>query len=262
MACRLVDAAASPAAAYGACYKSEGTAAELVRMAELAAGDRVVTAARDGSVALTRILVNQHAKAEATAAVITLETAAGRLSLTRDHALYIDGARRRGRGQGRLAARAGRRPHSSRRAGHGAARAEAATINPITDSGTILASEEDGEPVLAAAHPIWIARFLLDQSVSPAPLPLGSILSRAFPASVQAYWDEVLEPLFAALPGARPLPAAATVVVLAVGDVLLSAGFVAYAFAELLEWSGVGIALLCAGCTVIQQQQRKKKASA
>ena len=94
------------------------------------------------------------------------------------------------------------------------------------------------------------------------PLPLGSILSRAFPASVQAYWDEVLEPLFAALPGARPLPAAATVGVLAVGDVLLSAGFVAYAFAELLKWSGVGIALVCAGCTVIQQQRKKKASSA
>ena len=261
MACRLVDAAASPAAAYGACYKSEGTAAELVRMAELAAGDRVVTAARDGSVALTRILVNQHAKAEATAAVITLETAAGRLSLTRDHALYIDGALAAA-GEAKVGSRlvlAGGRTAVVERVTE--QRAEAATINPITDSGTILASEEDGEPVLAAAHPIWIARFLLEQSVSPAPLPLGSILSRAFPASVQAYWDEVLEPLFAALPGARPLPAAATVGVLALGDVLLSAGFVAYAFAELLKWSGVGIALVCAGCTVIQQQ-RKKKASA
>ena len=171
MACRLVDAAASPAAAYGACYKSEGTAAELVRMAELAAGDRVVTAARDGSVALTRILVNQHAKAEAMAAVITLETAAGRLSLTRDHALYIDGALAAA-GEAKVGSRlvlAGGRTAVVERITE--QRAEAATINPITDSGTPLGG--GWRACACGGAPILIAR-LLEQSVSPAPLPAAS----------------------------------------------------------------------------------------
>ena len=43
----------------------------------------------------------------------------------------------------------------------------AEVINPVTATGTILASD-DGAPVLAASHPIWIAPLLVENAAARA----------------------------------------------------------------------------------------------
>lgn len=172
-ACRLLAPTASPESAYESCYAAAGRAreqlaAERVTLSSLNAGDRVLTAdAASGKLSLTHVVVNQHASAadeRATSPLLRLHTSDGAvLTLTPDHALYVDGT---------LAA--------ARDAVVGSvlttARATATTgtttvtrvtplprgpvVNPTTASGTLLASDR-GEPLLAASHPIWIAPLLL-----------------------------------------------------------------------------------------------------
>ena len=151
----------TPAAAYKQCY--EGAAeesAKLVLMKELSAGDRVLTIA-DGALTFTRVIVNQHAHVDTPAMMLTLHTAKGAISLTHDHAIYVDGA---------LAAASEAKVGSILTTLEGQlaiqhiGMSQAAIINPVTAAGTVLASDGSA-PVLAASHPIWIAPIMLESSV-------------------------------------------------------------------------------------------------
>ena len=70
----------------------------------------------------------------------------------------------------------------------------------MTVSGMIIAAGATGGPVISSAYPEWIAEYMLEQNNGYYPLPvsMSSMLAYLFPATVQAYWDEVLEHAFAA----------------------------------------------------------------
>lgn len=241
LACRVADAGATPAEAYDACYDAPRPhLAERVLMAELAAGDVVLTGAADGggSLAFTRVLVNEKRAASVSSPVLVIETSSGgRLSVTPDHALFLDG---------QLAPASAATVGAVLASAHGGAPAHvrrisarvAHVVNPITLSGTILASEGDAPPLLAPTAQMWIAPFLVEHALCRMLLPLSpsAAAARAFPAAAQAYYDRLLEPLFTALTAnadtpLRPLPTALLVPLLAFADVLLVAGFVAFGLA-------------------------------
>jgi hypothetical protein len=169
-ACRVSEPTLSPDDAYAICYSSKsravavgtstGKPAERMLMADLEVGDLVLTSHGAGGLALTRILAKQHANAETTAPMLTLHTADGAsLSLTPDHAIYINGqlAPAADATVGALLTNARGEAVAIKRI---VAIADAAVINPVTGSGTILAADR-GTPFLAASHPMWIAPLLL-----------------------------------------------------------------------------------------------------
>ena len=51
-----------------------------------------------------------------------------------------------------------------------------------------------------STYPEWIAQYMLEQNNGYYPLPvsISNVLAYLFPATAQAYWDEVLEHAFAA----------------------------------------------------------------
>lgn len=157
-ACRLLDVSTSAEAAYDACYKSATpTGAQRVLMADLKVGDRVLTADTQG-LAITRVVANQHLKSDLASEILTFHTASGSVSLTPDHALFVDGA---------LAPAADAKAGSALMGADGASvivqritKGRGTVINPVTIAGTILASEQ-GAPVLAASNPMWIAGVVL-----------------------------------------------------------------------------------------------------
>lgn len=169
-------------AAFADCYEgtsasSARAAASRVLLAELQADDWVLTRSRDGKLRATRVLVNQHAAAEHTAPMLTLDTTDGAsLTLTADHAIFADGA---------LVAAGAVAPGAqlidglgrSRRVARVTAAAAAAVINPVTDAGTILVSERDGAPLLAACHPIWIAPLATQSMVVRAIVNVLAVLA-------------------------------------------------------------------------------------
>ena len=62
-------------------------------MADLASGDLVLTQAQSGEAVVTRVVVNQHVLSRKTSEMITMHMSDGRtLSLTPDHALFVNGA--------------------------------------------------------------------------------------------------------------------------------------------------------------------------
>jgi len=193
-----------------------------VLMAELVAGDLV----KDGTDSVTRVIVNQHRAAELSSSLVTLEWAAGALSLTPDHVLEIDG---------KMAA-AREAVVGSKLGDAEVARVSRSTgkiINPLTASGKI---EANG--VLAATYPEWIAHWMLDSTLYPLPLSLGNALSLLFPLKTQGYYDNALEPLMAVLAPKlvalkAALPAPLVVGAVALADGALSAGFAAYTLADL-----------------------------
>ena len=64
----------------------------------------------------------------------------------------------------------------------------------------IVAAGATGGPVVSSAYPEWIATYMLEQNNGYYPLPvsMSNALAYLFPATAQAYWDEVLEHAFAA----------------------------------------------------------------
>ena len=64
----------------------------------------------------------------------------------------------------------------------------------------IVAAGATGRPVVSSAYPEWIAEYMLEQNNGYYPLPvsMSNMLAYLFPATAQAYWDEVLEHAFAA----------------------------------------------------------------
>ena len=233
-ACRLAadwrTARRSPAEAFEACYgdpRGGSGAATRVLMTELTAGDAVLTVAPGGSLVASRVLVTQHKRSAAVSTVLTFVTANGSsISLTPDHAIFVDG---------KLAAARTVRVGSTLTDAHGRQTAITSVdatrdgiINPVTAAGTLLAAD-GGEPYLAASHPIWIAPHIL-RAGGRLPAPLFSCLSHAFPATMQAYYDAVLERIGSAV-ASRVLPALpmrAALPLLAVADLLNALGFVCF----------------------------------
>lgn len=166
-ACRVhqPDVALSPAHAYAACYESRTVGprvAERVKMAELAAGDLVLTSTLDGLLATTRVIVNQHASIERKGSMLTFHTADGSaLSLTPNHALWVDGAL-----VAASEAKVGAMLTTARGGQtriHRIARAHDVTVvNPVTGAGTILASDGGSAPLLAASHPVGVAEIVAE----------------------------------------------------------------------------------------------------
>ena len=163
-ACRLVDSSASAIAAFEACYHQDAqplSAAVLVLMAELQAGDRVLSTTPKGELTTTTVVAIQHQSVDTFAEMLTFHMADGAsVSMTPDHALFVDSM---------LVAAADVQVGSNLTGGDGHAavvveritRGAGAIVNPVTASGTLLASDGHGTPILAASHPIWIAPFVL-----------------------------------------------------------------------------------------------------
>jgi len=160
-ACRLLDHRATAVEAFEACYQPSrisSAVAEPVLMRFLTAGDMVLTAA-EGALDTTRVLTNQHAASHDVHELLTLHTAAGAsLSLTADHAIFVDGALKAARDatRGSLLIDANGKATRITRITH----SRDTVINPVTAAGTILASDA-GAPLLVASHPMWIAPLLL-----------------------------------------------------------------------------------------------------
>jgi len=120
-------------------------------MADLVPGDLVL--GREGA---TTVLAVQHKAVDTIAEMLTFHTASGAVSMTPDHALFVDGA---------LVAAADAKLGSLLSTGaiERITKGEAAIINPVTASGTIVA---DG--VLAASNPYWIASVTVDAPLTRA----------------------------------------------------------------------------------------------
>ena len=198
-------------------------------MAELVAGDFVLTSTPVGRTTITRVLVNQHVATDAHTSVLTLHTPSGRVSVTPDHVLLVDDAFIAARhvAVGMLLVGAEGQPLVVR---HITSQKIATVINPITTAGTMLASDA-GTPVLASTHPEWVAHTMLDGVGSwLLPLSMSHALSYAFPTAAQAYYDKALEPIFTALApsmvhGMIVLPPVLIVTIAVFGDLGLAAGF-------------------------------------
>ena len=232
-ACRLVDGGASAAAAHSACWGAAGSnagggvaAAALVPMSELVAGDLVLTE-QGGAPSIDRVVVNQHREASAagSATLLTLVHAAGSLTLTPNHVVWLDGgfAPARSAAVGSVLSNGLEVTAITAHAG--------GIVNPIVAGGTILASDKaDGGPVLAATADEWTADVLLSAYPKYSP---SCALAAVFPAAAQAYYDDALEPLFnAAVPTLATLKASAPSplvgLALVAGDAALAAGLGAY----------------------------------
>ena len=223
-ACKLTGDV-GPAEAHRQCYdETKGADAELVLMKTLAASDVVLAADAEGALSLERVVVNQHKANVRASPLLELHPSAGVLALTPDHVLLVDGA---------FVPARDAKPGSALTLADGTtavvervAAAHGAVINPVTAGGTVLAGG-----VVAATHPEWSWAFM---SASKSPLPLFYAASAAFPATTQAYYDTVLEPLFDAL-GEKIKPAAlgASVLVLpfVAADAAAAAGLAIYAAA-------------------------------
>jgi len=247
-ACRLRTRAAAPAAAYADCFGgSDGAAAARVRMSDLRAGDLVL----DSPSSVARVVVNQHVRSAGTAALLTVQLAHGSLSITPDHVLFVDG----------VAAPASSVKPGSKLAGEevlGVSRRIGRVVNPITASGSILAADDDGVPVRAATGNEWLADLML--SCYPRHT-LSYTLALLFPASVQAYYDDALEPFFsAAVPTLARLKAAASPAAvlggLLVGDALLAAGLLVHSALSYGLAAGVALLMLL-GAAALSASARK-----
>ena len=120
-------------------------------------------------------------------------------------------------------------------------------ISPLTRSGTILAAGREGSPVVASCFPEWVANLVVDSRAFPLPFALSTAAAHLFPAAVQAFYDDALEPLLdVSVPGlerlnaALPMPLALAVMVCA--DVLMVAGLAA--------WSALSVKVVVAAASV------------
>jgi len=189
-------------------------------MASLRSGDLVL----DGPSSTTRVIVNQHREATFTSSLIEIEHKHGKLALTPDHVLAIEG---------KFVAARNAAPGSmlgESEISH-VAITEGAVINPLTASGKILT--QGG--VLASTYPEWIAEYMLSSALVPLPLSFSNLISYLFPETTQAYYDALIEPLVTI---AHPkhlkaaLPTALYPVAFFAGDLALAVGFGAFALAS------------------------------
>jgi len=233
-ACRLRDPDASAQHAFAACFGNEPVSAtsaneesppaERVLMADLIAGDRVLSE-EGGMPAITQIIVSQHRASQLQSPMLRFEHALGYVSVTPDHVLRLDGryvpARRGYVGAALSDETLGNVTVSHIRRGRGY------VINPITDNGKILAAAATGKPVVAATANSWLSEVLLSQYPRYSP---SWALAKACPHHAQRFYDLVLEKTFeAAVPSLRKwkqlLPATAEVVIIGAGDAVLATSF-------------------------------------
>jgi len=252
-----VNLASSPKSALAACFTvPDPSVAVRVGMAELSAGDIVLSAGKDDSTpTFTRVLVTQHRVAVVTSPVMQLHHPNGTLALTPDHVLLVDGVYQAARSvtSGSVLSPSSAVQHI--------VYVQDAVVNPITLSSTILAAGPDGSPVLSSTHPEWIASTLLTTKVYPLPVSLASFVSFAFPSTTQAFYDAYLEPFFntvapmlkgfkSASPAPFLLPAFAAF------DLVLLCGFVVFAAIT----SKVAVALFVIAAAVAVQKRFVRKA--
>mmetsp|Transcript_26176 Transcript_26176/g.43309 ORF Transcript_26176/g.43309 Transcript_26176/m.43309 type:complete len:497 (-) Transcript_26176:358-1848(-) len=225
-ACLLHGEGVTAASAFSQCFLGhEQTTANRVLMSSLKAGDIVLSDAQHA----TGVVVNQHARVERAAQMLTLHHSGGQLTLTPDHVLYLDGAWLPAR-----AAKAGSRLSNGLKV-TAITFGTQAIINPITASGSILAAGPNDQPIVAATANEWLSDILLSGYPK---YTLSFKLASAYPALVQAYYDAVLEPFFTlAVPRLKQIKTALPMPVLAsglvVGDVLLAVGLFAFSFGKL-----------------------------
>jgi len=284
-ACLLGDAAVSPSTAYDHCFGNGGSMAERVPMSQLKAGDPILSSpvrppppnprvlplprlpppppsplahsfARSlAQTEATRVIVNQHAAVSAYAPMVEVVHEHGTLALTPDHVLLVDGAFKPAR-----EVHVGSTLSSSSVVTH-VSRAAHKIISPVTTDGRILAAGPTGAPVLATVWPEWVAPLLLANPLPyPLPLSLSAAASYVFPATVQTYYDQVLEPLFtratASLKEAKhALPAPAALGLILAVDVLVVAGLGLWAAAGLK-----GVATLLAVAAIAKSRRATRKA--
>lgn len=237
MACKLTGDV-SAAEAHRQCYTIHNTkekGAALALMKTLTAGDVVLAADAAGTLSLERVIVNQHKANTVASALLEVHHSAGVLSLTPDHVLLVDGA---------FVPARNAKPGSALTLANGeAATVERVTtargdiINPLTTSGTIVAGG-----VVASSHPEWTFAW-----AGKAQFPLFYGLAAAFPATTQAYYDAVLEPLFdssGAHLRSTALGASALVVPLGVADAAAALGLGLFAGATPVALLVLGAAAL------------------
>jgi hypothetical protein len=220
-------------AAFEACFgASEVDTADFatrVPLHELVAGDVVLSASSpSGALVFDRVVVNQHRAVTLNAPLLMLEHRHGSLTMTPDHVLFLDGswaAARDAKAGSRVSLGAGATAVVERIRTLPAA----PVINPVTVGGLILvagtgtgASADSDAPLVASTHPEWSAGFML-ASPAPLPFPIFHALSYLAPASTQAYYDALLEPLLGALTptlvvASATLPAALLGLVVFLGD--------------------------------------------
>ena len=219
-ACRVRNASEEHAVLLRECAEGGGRNAERVPMTDLASGDLVL----DADLA-TRVLVTQHRRVLHAARVIRLHFDDGSwLVVTPDHALLLDDA-----------VVSAQKARVGSVATHGAVLVAtsidyATVVNPLTDSGTILAyANATSPPVRVPVYPMWIAEQMLARGTS----SIFRSLARAFPTTVQDFYDTVVETVMPAqLPSRRRwlhalmrVPVVGVVVV----DVTIAASLLVYA---------------------------------
>ena len=130
-------------------FASPAAECKRVLMADLAVGDLVL--GREGATAVVAV---QHKAIDMTAKMLTFHTPKGAVSMTPDHAVFVDG---------KLVAAAEVKVGSllSTGAFKHITKSEGAIINAVTADGTIVA---DG--ILAASNPMWITSFTVDAPIS------------------------------------------------------------------------------------------------
>lgn len=255
-ACLAPEAITDANAAYDACFREKGDAvAMLVHMRHLRAGDRVLSLdKRNGSPTLERIVVNQHAESREWATLLQLTTENGAvITVTPDHVLAING---------KFAPAADAAVGMQLSAGRvvSITKTMGTIINPITPSGTILATDDAAshtEPVYAATHPDWIAAEFLDAPLFP--LLATRFLSFLAPATFQSYYAAFEKTFSAATPAMKYVCDAtpsAMLVGMVIADATLALGFVAYSAAAITAPLGV------AGLAMYFTASRKSLASA
>merc|ERR1712060_106731 len=232
--CRILDQL-TPFEAHKQCYQVDrSVGAERVLMSELSAGD-IVLDGNPETLTASRVVVVQHKIESATTTnLLTLLHAEGSLTLTPDHMLLIDG----GFAPARVA-RAGSLVQTPGETAFQLLRVEktqGAVVNPITKTGTILAADKDGAPLIASTANEWIADIMFSNY---AQFSLSYMLSAVLPVTVQSYYDNILEPLFnAAVPSLaklkRSVPTTVVATACVFGDVLLSFGLAIFAVTKLI----------------------------
>merc|ERR1719240_184641 len=228
-ACRIVDTSVAPFAAFRACFdEAAPSVAERVKMTALTGGDYILSAGKDQAYEFTRVIVNQHKLTEKRSSMLKIAHADGEIELTPDHVLLVDG-----QWAPAHTVKVGSSLSGSKvtAISHGVG----GIINPVTVSGMIVAAGATGGPVISSAYPEWIAEYMLEHNNGYYPLPvsMSSMLAYLFPATVQAYWDEVLEHAFAANQKAlNAIPTPFVAPIMFVLDLVCSAGLLLFALAN------------------------------
>eukprot|EP00316_Scyphosphaera_apsteinii_P022921 CAMPEP_0119300124 /NCGR_PEP_ID=MMETSP1333-20130426/2124_1 /TAXON_ID=418940 /ORGANISM="Scyphosphaera apsteinii, Strain RCC1455" /LENGTH=1172 /DNA_ID=CAMNT_0007301789 /DNA_START=49 /DNA_END=3567 /DNA_ORIENTATION=- len=243
--CRLSSVAVAPEEAYQACFSTGTAAAGRVLMSEVQAGDVILSSKHEAS----RVIVNQHRAKFASSEVLTIVHERGSIALTPDHVLFVDGE---------FVASRHAVPGSILSSGvkvMAVQRGVDGVINPLTTSGKVLAASH-GEPVVASTYPEWIARYMLDVTLTPLPISFSNVLSLVFPAHTQAFYDALVEPIFPASSGSyrsylEAVPAALVPLAVFAGDVIVSFSFGAYMLAA-ARMLAAAIAVAAVGAAVTQ----------